>query len=72
MDKVKRPTQSGNYPDRDVDCEEAMDIAITELVDAAGRAGWTIPEALDAIARVVPNQRRAYYIDPDPADDPVQ
>ena len=50
---------------------EAMDIAITELVDAAGRAGWSIPEALDAIARVIPNQRKAYYVDPDPADDPV-
>jgi hypothetical protein len=71
MDKIRRPQQPGSYPERDADCDEAMDIAITELVDAASNAGWTIPEALDAIARVIPNQRRAYTMDPDPADDPV-
>lgn len=71
MDKIKRPLQPGNYPDRDVDCQEAMDIAIVELVDAASRARWTIPEALNAIARVIPHQRKAYYIDPDPSDDPM-
>jgi hypothetical protein len=49
-----------------------MDIAITELVDAASNAGWSIPEALDAIARVIPNQRKAYATDPDPADDLVK
>lgn len=29
------------------------------------------PEALDAIAKVIPNQRKAYAMDPDPADDPI-
>ena len=72
MEKIIRPRQPGNYPDRSIDCEEAMDIAIAELVDAASNAGWTIPEALDAIARVIPNQRNAYAMDPDPADDPIQ
>lgn len=71
MDKIRRPLQPGIYPDRDIDCEEAMDIAVSELVDLASNAGWTIPEALDAIARVIPNQRKAYAVDPDPADDPV-
>lgn len=72
MDKIKRPLQPGNYPDRSSDCDEAMDIAITELVDTAGRAGWTVTETLDAVARIIPNQRKAYAMDPDPADDPVQ
>jgi hypothetical protein len=69
MEKIRRPKQPGNYSDRESDCEEAMDIAITDLVDAASNAGWTIPEALDAIARVIPTQRKAYAMDPDPADD---
>jgi len=71
MNEIISPKQPGHYPDREIDCEEAMDIAIAALVDAAGQAGWTIPEALDAIAKVIPAQRKAYYIDPDPADDPV-
>lgn len=32
--------QPGSYPDHYVDCEEAMDIAMTELVDVARLAGW--------------------------------
>lgn len=71
MDKITRPRHEGLYPNRDVDCEEAMDIAITALVDTASRAGWSIPEALDAISRVLLQQRKAYAIDPDPADDPA-
>jgi hypothetical protein len=71
MDKIIRPRHEGNYPDRKLDCEEAMDIAISNALDGAGRAGWTIPEALDAIARVLPQQRKAYALDPDPADDPL-
>lgn len=72
MEKIRRPQQPGNYPDREFDCDEAMDIAIAELVDAASNAGWSIPEALDALLRVIPSQRKAYEVDPDPADDPIQ
>lgn len=71
METIISPRQHGKYPDRDVDCEEAMDIAIAALVDSASQAGWSIPEALDAIAKVIPNQRKAYAMDSDPADDPV-
>jgi hypothetical protein len=71
MDKIKRPQQPGNYPDRGIDCEEAMDIAITQLVDDAGRAGWTVPEALDGIARAADPAQKPISIDPDPADDQV-
>lgn len=71
MNQIMSPKQPGPYPDREIDCEEAMDMAVAALIDAAGQAGWTIPEVLDAIAKVVPHQRKAYYIDPDPADDPV-
>lgn len=72
MDKVIAPKAPGPYVDRDIDCEEAMDYAITDLLDRASSAGWSIPEALDAIARVIPNQRIAYEADPDPADEAEQ
>lgn len=69
MDKIIEPKAPGLYVDRDIDCEEAMDYAITDLLDRASAAGWSIPEALAAIERVIPNQRRAYEADPDPADE---
>lgn len=69
MDKIIAPKTAGLYVDREVDCEEAMDYAITDLLDRASTAGWSIPEALAAIERVIPNQRIAYEADPDPAED---
>lgn len=71
MDKIIRPKHVGRYPDRNIDCDEAMDIAIATLVDKANNAGWSTLEALDAIARVIPHRRQAYNMDPDPSDDPV-
>lgn len=71
MDKIIRPRQEGNYPDRTVDCEEAMDAALADVLDAGSNAGWTAPEMLDAIAKVVPCLRKAYEADPDPADYPA-
>lgn len=69
MTKITPPKTAGLYVDRDVDFEEAMDYAITDLMDRASSAGWSIPEALAAIERVIPNQRIAYEADPDPAGD---
>lgn len=71
MDKIISPKAPGLYVDRDIDCEEAMDYAITDLLDRASTAGWSIPEALAAIEQVIPNQRKAYEADPDPTDDAV-
>lgn len=69
MEKIIAPKAPGLYVDRDIDCEEAMDYAITDLLDRASAVGWSIPEALAAIQRVIPNQQRAYEADPDPADE---
>ncbi len=69
MTKITPPKTASLYVDRDVDCEEAMDYAITDLLDRASAVGWSIPEALAAIQRVIPNQQRAYEADPDPADE---
>lgn len=71
MDKIIPPRASGQYVDRDVDCEEAMDYALANLLDQANSAGWSIPECLAAIERVIPHRRKAYEADPDPADDAV-
>lgn len=69
MEKILPPKTPGLYDGRAADCEEAMDRAITDLLDRASAAGWSIPEALDAIGRIIPHQRRAYEADPDPADE---
>lgn len=71
MNSIIPPRTAGIYPDRDLDCEEAMNRALLDLLDRASVAGWAIPECLDAIERTIPHQRNAYERDPDPVDDPV-
>lgn len=67
MLKPRRPA----YPDRQLECEEAVDIALRDLVDAAVTSGWKAEEVFEAIESVLASQRIAYAEDPDPADDPV-
>lgn len=69
MEKIIRPKDAGQYPDREIDCDKAMDAILRDVLDAANNAGWSTPEAMEAIARVLPKQRSAYEADPDPAED---
>lgn len=71
MELVIRPIQDPTHPDRALACEEAMDYALRDIVDAGNAAGWSTLEMLAAIDDVIPHMRRAYEQDPDPADDPV-
>ncbi|THF58711.1 hypothetical protein [Ollibium composti] len=71
MDKIPRPRHEGRYPDRNIDCQEALDLAVRDLVDRAENAGWTASEAYRAIDVIIVAQRLAYDLDPDPAEDPA-
>ena len=46
------PEQTGDYPDREIDCEEAMQPQIDMAMAAAEKAGWTRDEAAQALLRV--------------------
>lgn len=46
------PKQPGDYPDRELDCEEAMQPQIDMAMAAAERAGWSRHEAAQALLRV--------------------
>jgi hypothetical protein len=57
--------------DRAMDCQEAVDMPLRELVDSMVVLGWKAPEVFDALEEVIKNERRAYDADPDPAEDPT-
>ena len=57
--------------DRHLDCQEALEDGLRDLIDQAVIAGWKPHEVFDALASLVRNSRLAYDKDPDPADDPV-
>jgi len=47
-----KPTHPGNYPDRDIDCQEAVANEIAGLIASGKNAGWDEVETAKAIAIV--------------------
>lgn len=44
------PKQAGDYPDRDIDCQEAVSQGITDLIEQATLAGGSEDEAASALS----------------------
>ncbi len=55
-----KPKHPGDYPDRDIDCQEAVSDEIVSLIEAAKNAKWSELEAAEAIAQVARGIVRGY------------
>ncbi|MEA1844734.1 hypothetical protein [Agrobacterium tumefaciens] len=49
MTKVKEPLRSDEYPDRFLDCQEALTPGFLVLLESAVASGWTENEAIAAL-----------------------
>ena len=49
---TKSPQKPGSYDDRNLDCQEALEDDIQELLGRATAAGWSMTEALVAVSDV--------------------
>lgn len=47
-----KPKTDGNYPDRNIDCQEAIASGVVDLIESAEKAGWGAVEAARAINEV--------------------
>lgn len=65
---ITAPTHPADHPDYQLDCEQAIDMAVGALVDEAIFAGWKPETVYAALVSVANNQRLAYDEDPDPSD----
>lgn len=52
---MRAPRHPTPYPDRHLDCQEALEDGILALLDQAEAAGWTRAEAIAAITDVADN-----------------
>ncbi|PYE41642.1 hypothetical protein DFI02_110139 [Rhizobium sp. PP-F2F-G20b] len=59
-------------PDRDLECQEQLNLPVLDLIDQAVTAGWKTLEVFDALEEVMRNRRLSYAEDPDPADAPSE
>jgi hypothetical protein len=65
------PAASASDVDMQLELERAIEIPLSELVDAAIQAGWAPKVVFAALRDAVATQEVAYSEDPDPADDPT-
>jgi len=59
MSKVKGPCRPDEYPDRFVDCQEALTSKFHDLLDSAIEAGWNEYEVLAALIEMADNRALA-------------
>ena len=52
---IRGPRSADNYPDRQLECEEALETDIIVLFDDATSAGWSKAETALAITTLVEN-----------------
>ncbi|SDK33017.1 hypothetical protein SAMN05428983_4602 [Agrobacterium fabrum] len=56
MPDITRPFVSDDDPDRHLRCQDALQVALRDLVNAAAEAGWSEREILLALADLVDNE----------------
>lgn len=50
---IGKPRRIGDYPDREVDCQEAMEPGFQAIIDCMVEAGWTREEAKRGLRRLI-------------------
>ncbi|PSJ53657.1 hypothetical protein [Pseudaminobacter soli (ex Li et al. 2025)] len=49
MAQIDPPKRQERYPDRDIDCQQAIEYALHDLIDNVRAAGWAEHEIVEAI-----------------------
>jgi hypothetical protein len=59
MKPFKPPKRKSPYPDRDIDCQEAIEAGFQHLVQNVAAVGWGPAEIAEAIEQLAMADRRA-------------
>lgn len=64
---ISEPRHAATFPDYGLECEEALDLPLADLIDQAIGAGWEPRRVYKAVESLAKMQALAYEEDPDPA-----
>ncbi|KQS67563.1 hypothetical protein ASG39_22830 [Rhizobium sp. Leaf371] len=65
MQEIFSPKFSMDHPDYALECEEALDLHVQELIEDAVRAAWDTRTIFKALAKLAAAEAIAYEEDPD-------
>lgn len=54
---ITPPRLPDDHPDRNLECQEALESRLVELIDTARRSGWAVGEITIALAELADNLR---------------
>ena len=64
---ISTPRHETAYPDYSLECEEALDLPLADLIDKAIGSGWEPRHVYKAVEQLAKMQALAYEEDPDPS-----
>ncbi|RWX66747.1 hypothetical protein [Mesorhizobium sp. M2A.F.Ca.ET.039.01.1.1] len=50
---ISKPRRTSDYPDREIDCQEAMEPGFQAIIDCMIETGWNREEAKRALRRLI-------------------
>ncbi|CDX55830.1 conserved hypothetical protein [Mesorhizobium plurifarium] len=50
---ISKPRRTGDYPDREIDCEQAMEPGFQAIIDCMIEAGWIREEVKRSLRRLI-------------------
>lgn len=50
---ISKPRRHGEYPDREIDCQEAMEAGFQAIIDCMLEAGWVRGEVMRSLRRLI-------------------
>ncbi|HEV7252668.1 MAG TPA: hypothetical protein VGN97_06170 [Mesorhizobium sp.] len=59
MSEIAGPKRGADHPDREIDCQEALEAQFQDLAERAEAAGWTAQEADTALLALAMSRIKA-------------
>lgn len=69
---IAPPSASPEDPSYNIECQQAIELALMAVVDQAAIAGWETARVLSAAREVIEQLAVGYEQDPDPDDAPSE
>lgn len=58
---IPSPRRTDDYPDRNLECQEAIEASVITVIDDARSAGWTVSDLTAALVELADNLMHQHH-----------